>query len=286
MESDNLRMEKIPVSVLVVTKNEERGIARCLESTTDFAEVIVIDSQSTDRTTDIAKKHNARVVDFKWNGGYPKKRQWCIDILNIGYDWILWLDADEVLTTEFVREMRRLANSNHLYCGYFVSGSYIWEGRRLKYGLKNNKLAFYHKSMIVFPEVDDLGFDGMGEIEGHYQPIVSDGYKNMRIGQIDSQILHYAYEDKDAWLARHERYARWESQMILRGAYPKDPIFWREWLKRMTRKSSLRPYLVFLYSYVFNLGFLDGKAGFRFALSRKDYCDIVLKNLRTQNSIN
>lgn len=279
MEKSKFESRKIPVTVLVPTKNEEGRIARCLESTLDFAEVIVIDSQSADRTIDLAKSYNARVVEYLWDGCYPKKRQWCIDTQNISYDWILWLDADEVLTTEFVEEVRRIANNNQPYCGHFISSGYIWEGELLKHGLKNNKLALYHKSMVEFPVVDDLDIEGMGEIEGHYQPIKRIGYEKKRIGQISSPILHYAYEDKDAWMGRHERYASWESQMILRCAYPKDPVFWRDWLKRITRKSCIRPYLMFLYSYVLKLGVLDGKAGLSFALSRKAYCDMVLRNL-------
>ncbi len=274
-----MKTKKIPITVLVATKNEEGNLARCLESVLDFAEVIVIDSQSTDRTIEIAKKQNAKVVNFLWDKAYPKKRQWCIDTQNISHDWLLWLDADEALTVEFIDDIRRLANNDQRYCGYFISSGYTWEGRLLRYGLKNNKLVLYHQSMVVFPDVNDLDIEGMGEIEGHYQPIKKAGYENKRIGQINSLILHYAYEDKDAWMARHERYASWESQMIVREAYPKDPVFWREWLKRMTRKSGLRPYLMFLYSYILKLGFLDGKAGLGFALSRKDYCDMVLKNL-------
>jgi len=284
MEKSNLKTEKIPITVLVITKNEEESLARCLESVSAFAEVIVIDSQSTDRTSEIAKTHNAKVVEFLWDGAYPKKRQWCIDTLDISHDWILWLDADEALTTEFIRDVEQLANNNQSFCGYFVSSGYIFDGHNLNYGLKNNKLALYNKSMVAFPLVDDLDIEGMGEIEGHYQPVKLDEYKNKQIGQINSPILHYAYEDKSAWRARHERYAKWESQMIIRDVYPKDPVFWREWLKKMTRKSCVRAYLMFLYSYIFKLGFLDGKAGMSFALSRKSYYDVVLRNLRILKS--
>jgi hypothetical protein len=160
-----------------------------------------------------------------------------------------------VLTAEFIEEIRQMANNNLLGCGYFVSSGYIWEGKLLRHGLKNNKLAFYNKLMVAFTVIDDLDIVGMGEIEGHYQPIKKQGYENMYIGQVNNQILHYTYEDKDAWEVRHERYAIWESQMILQEAYPKDPVFWREWLKKITRKSCIRPYLMFLYSYFLSWGF-------------------------------
>ncbi len=283
MEKLELESKKIPITVLVAAKNEEGRLGRCLDSLSSFAEVIVIDSYSTDGTVEVAKKYNAKVVNFKWNNAYPKKRQWFIDTQITGYNWILWIDADEVLTAGFVEEIKLLADDDHrfsLYSGFFVSSGYIWKGRVLRHGLKNNKLALYNKTMVAFPEVTDLDFDGMGEIEGHYQPVKKQGYENMRIGQINCPILHYAYEDDSSWKARHERYARWEAQMIVHDAYPKDPILWREWLKKLTRKSSLRPALMFVYSYVFKLGLLDGKAGLSFALTRKDYCDMVLRNLR------
>ena len=275
----NIDKDKIPISVLVVTKDEEARIGRCLDSISDFAEIIVIDSYSVDQTQKIAKKYGANVVEFGWNHAYPKKRQWCIDTLNIGHDWILWLDADEALTTEFVEEVRNIAKNNWQHCGYFISSGYIFNNKLLKHGLKNNKLAIYNRSMIEFPEVDDLDIEGMGEIEGHYQPVKKAGYEDMKIGQIKAPILHYAYEDEADWWARHIRYACWEAQMIMRGAYPKDPVFWRESLKKLTRKSCLRPVLMFLYSYIFRLGFLDRREGLDFALSRKAYCDMVLKVL-------
>ncbi|MCK5374078.1 MAG: glycosyltransferase family 2 protein [Alphaproteobacteria bacterium] len=273
-------MNKLPITVLVITKNEEQKLARCLESVSDFSEVIVIDSQSTDLTKKIAKKYNAKVVDFVWNNSYPKKRQWCIDTQNIGHDWILWLDADEVVTAEFIGEISVMSNNSLPFCGYFVKGQYVWNKTVLKHGLQNNKLVVYNKSMIAFPVVDDLDVGGMGEIEGHFQPIRKEGYEDKRIGQINSPILHYAYEDEMAWKTRHEGYAHWEACMILRDAYPKDPVFWREALKKITRKSGLKPMLIFIYSYIVKLGFLDGKAGLAFALSRKTYCDMVLKELR------
>ncbi|MCK5385490.1 MAG: glycosyltransferase family 2 protein [Alphaproteobacteria bacterium] len=279
MKIQNKTSEKIPISVLVITKNEEARIARCLDSVSAFSEVIVIDSQSSDRTREIAKKYNAKVVDFIWNKSYPKKRQWCINTQNIGYDWIFWLDADEVVTTRFLEEIRDITKNGLPYCGYFVKGQYVWKGIPLRHGLQNNKLALYHKSMVEFPQVDDLYIEGMGEIEGHFQPIKKQGYQDRLIGQIYNPILHYAYEDEGAWKVRHERYAHWEAQMIESDAYPKDPVLWRERLKRLTRRSHLKPFLMFIYSYVFKLGFLDGKAGLDFALSRKSYCDMVIRNL-------
>jgi glycosyltransferase involved in cell wall biosynthesis len=78
-----------------MTKNEELNIAKCLRSLNDFAEVFVVDSDSTDNTRTIAESMGARVVHFSWNGKYPKKKQWCLDNLSFSHDWVLFVDADE-----------------------------------------------------------------------------------------------------------------------------------------------------------------------------------------------
>ena len=92
----------LPVSVIVPVRNEARNLPRCLESLAGVGEVHVIDSQSTDDTVAIAQSHGAKVVQFHYAGGWPKKRQWAMDTLPLAYDWILLLDADEVLTPELI----------------------------------------------------------------------------------------------------------------------------------------------------------------------------------------
>ena len=88
------------------------NLPRCLESLAGFGEVYVIDSQSTDDTVAIAQSHGAKVVQFHYAGGWPKKRQWAMDTLPLAYDWILLVDADEVLTPELSgRNPRRIAGS-------------------------------------------------------------------------------------------------------------------------------------------------------------------------------
>jgi glycosyltransferase involved in cell wall biosynthesis len=90
----------LPVTVIVPVRNEARNLPRCLESLRDVGEVFVIDSQSTDETCAIAESFGAKVVQFHYQGGWPKKRQWAMDTFPIAYDWILLLDADEVVTPE------------------------------------------------------------------------------------------------------------------------------------------------------------------------------------------
>lgn len=271
----------IPVSVIVVTKNEERNIARCLGAIQGFSEVIVVDSNSTDQTKEIAQAHSARVLNFDWNGQYPKKRQYCLDTLDLQNDWVFWVDADEVLTPQMIDEIRKLFTQRREEAGFFVRGQYVWQGKRLRFGLRNNKIALMHKGRMAFPVVDDLDVEGMGEIEGHYQPVLKEGHEDHVIGQAQAPLIHYAQSDPASWESRHERYARWESEMTKRGSWPKDPVWWREQTKKSLRTSFLRPYAMFSHSFILKKGFLDRKEGYDFAKSRMNYAKKILRHQKS-----
>src|SRR5438309_11115794 len=97
--------EKLPISVIVAARNEEKNLPRCLEALRDVGEVYVIDSGSTDATPEIARSYGAKVIQFHYQGGWPKKRQWAMDTLPLAYDWIFLVDADEVMTPELGNEI-------------------------------------------------------------------------------------------------------------------------------------------------------------------------------------
>src|SRR5688572_10660432 len=139
--------DKIPVSVLIATRNEARNLSHCLEALGDFDEIIVIDSDSADGTTTIARQNHVKVVDYEWNGLYPKKRQWCLDNLTLKHDWVFFVDADEIVTPELAAEIHSL---DFGAAGYFVKGRYVWKGKPLKYGLQNNKLCLFNRKKIEF----------------------------------------------------------------------------------------------------------------------------------------
>ncbi len=268
-------MNAIPVSAVVVTKNEERNIRRCLEVLNGFGEVIVVDSASSDKTQDIASECGAAVVNFEWDGRYPKKRQWCLDTLELKHEWVFFVDADEVLTPDLVQEMAALFKSEPSCAGYFVKGQYVWRDKLLRHGQRNNKLCLLDRSRMMFPIVDDLDMPGMGEIEGHYQPVLKNTYRGGAIGQLHNPLLHYAYENEQGWAARHERYADWEVAMTQKQAWPDEVKPLRSLLKKLFRLTPLQPILAFLYSYVLRLGMLDGGAGFDFARSRLRYYKMI-----------
>lgn len=262
----------LPITVIVVTKNEEANIERCLKPLSAFDQVIVVDSGSTDQTAAIALSHGSDVVDFIWNHQYPKKRQWCLDHLNIKHDFVFFVDADEVVTQSLIQALHKL---DFKAAGYFVPGQYVWRGKVLRHGLRNRKIALIDRHKMHFPAVDDLNAPGMGEIEGHYQPVLKPAYKHDRVGHMPQPLLHYAAEDMGHWESRHQRYAAWESYMNRHNAWPADPVKVRQTLKQLFRSLPGRGVLAFVHSYIFKRGFLDGYAGLHFAWCRYRYYRMI-----------
>ncbi len=271
----------IPVSVIIVTKNEEENLPRCLRALGGFGQVIVVDSSSADQTADIAKKMGAECESFVWNGAYPKKRGWCLTHLNIKYDWVFFVDADEVVTPRLKYEIAAFVKAPDPddIAGLFIDGRYVWGGRKLGFGACNSKVSLFHKDRMGFPVVDDLHIDGMGEIEGHYQPVLNPVFKEgqsarYKLAKLPGFVWHFI-DDQKRWSRRHFSYASWEVQMNKDDLWPQDPSALRQMLKKIFRSAPFRGLIVFLHSYIYKLGFLDGLAGFDFAHKRGSYYRLI-----------
>ena len=263
----------IPASVLISTKNEAGCLARCLASLSGFDEIVVIDSGSTDDTVLIAQSFGARVVPFAWNGQYPKKRQWCLDHLTLAHEWIFFVDADEVIPPALTAEIETTLLSP-AHDGYFVDGLYVMNDHVLRHGLRNSKLVLFKRHAFAFPVVHDLDIPGMGEMEGHYQPVPVAGAS---MGRLANPMLHYAYESGEDWQSRHARYASWEAGMNKADAWPVDPVPLRQLMKVLFRRLPCRGMIAFLHSYIYKRGFLDGAAGFALARDRYHYYTLVAR---------
>ena len=261
--------EKISASVVVMTKNEERNIAKCLRSVAAFDEVLVVDSVSDDRTVEIATEMGAKVSPFRWNGGYPKKKQWCLENLSFSHDWVLYVDADEEVLPDLAAEIGRLMRASPEHAGYFVGYDYVFLGRVLKHGHRVYKLVLFNRHKGRFLDYDDLDAANMWEVEGHYQPRI-DG----TTGVLASRMLHADHDTLYHYFDRHNRYSDWEAVLRTKGKlvspHEAQPGL-RRWLKRIFDIVPLKGTVAFVDSYVLRLGFLDGRAGFHFALARAFY---------------
>lgn len=266
-------MTTIPVSVVVITRNEAVNLPACLASCRDFAQVVVVDSGSMDATRHLARAYGASVVDYRWGGDYPKKKQWCLESLPLDHPWILLLDADERISPPLAAEIAALMRQGPEGpgCnGYFIRGQYCFLGRVLRWGMQNCKLALLHRHRAGFTAFPDQGLFGSGEVEMHYQPWIEAG----AVATLRHSLLHDAARPLHKWFARHNAYSDWEAALRVAGlkaARCQDVTAWRRLLKWMIQTLPGQPFLVFFYSYVLKLGFLDGMAGFHFAVARGFY---------------
>lgn len=254
----------LPVTVIVPVRNEAHNLGRCLESLKGVGEVYVVDSQSTDETGAIARSFGAEVVQFHYAGGWPKKRQWAMDTLSLAYDWILLLDADEVLTPELCAEIAE-AIKNPQVNGYYIALEMYFLGRRLRHsGARFWKLALFRKGRGRFEcRLEDQD-TSMADMEVHEHVMVSGATHKLR-----NSLVHHNVESLSRYIQKHNEYSNWEGRVWIGGGSEDEiqPSFWgtqaqrRRWLRRHFLMLPGSPVLFFLYKYLFRLGVLDGVPG-------------------------
>jgi glycosyltransferase involved in cell wall biosynthesis len=260
-------MYEVNVSAVIFTKNESANILECIKSLQNFSQTIVIDSQSHDNTKEIALSLGAEVVDFKWNGQYPKKRQWSLDNVKYKNDWILFVDADERITEDFIFELKVfLSKFSEDYAAASIPINYYFAGKRLKFGQRPRKTALLRIGKVHFPEINDLGAEGMGELEGHYQPIISGKTKKFK-----SAIKHNDNDPISTWMVRHINYAKWEAHLLMNQDTKIEVDASKSGASSWFHRLPLRPLAFFIYSYFLKFGFLDGRAGFDYAFAKSWY---------------
>src|ERR1035441_8296884 len=256
---------RIPVTVIIPTRNEARHLARCLEGARLCAEIYVVDSQSTDETVEIARTFDAKVVQFHYGGGWPKKRQWALDSLSFENEWVLLLDADEILTTGLADEVQH-AIRNPSFQGYYLFLRLNFLGRVLRFGDSGFwKLSLFRRGKgHVECRLKDQD-DSMGDIEVH-EHVVVDGLT----GNLKHALLHENIETLSRYIAKHNEYSNWESRVLAQdGERDRElpPTLLgtqaqrRRWLKSWLYGIPGWPGFLLLYRYVFRLGFLDGVQG-------------------------
>jgi len=257
---------KLPVSVIIPVRNEARNLPRCLQSLRDVGEVYVIDSQSTDDTVEIARSFGAQVVQFHYQGGWPKKRQWAMNTVPIAYDWILLLDADEVLTPELAEEIR-LAIQNPTVDGYFILLRIWFLGRVLRHGdVGLWKLSLFRRGKGRYEcRLKDQD-TSMADMEVHEHVVVEGA-----TAKLQNPLIHHNVESLSRYIQKHDEYSNWESHVLLQRGDDSDKELppslsgsqaqRRRWLKRKLFAIPGSPALLFLYRYILRFGFLDGVPG-------------------------
>jgi glycosyltransferase involved in cell wall biosynthesis len=256
--------QTIPVSVIVPVRNEAKNLPRCLESLRNFGEVFVIDSQSEDATVEVARSYNAKVVQFFYKGGWPKKRQWALENLALLYDWILLIDADEAMTADLAEEINQAITSGDAD-GYYIKLQMFFLNRQLRFSGANFwKMSLFRRGKGVYECRLKNQDASMADMEVHEHVVIKG-----RTNRLKNSLVHHNVESLSRYFQKHNEYSNWEAKVWFSDADEsglRPSLFGvqaqrRRWLKKHFMGLPGSPILLFLYKYVLCLGFLDGVPG-------------------------
>ncbi len=221
------------ISATIITFNEQKNIARAIESLRCCEEVVVVDSGSTDRTAEIASRLGARVVEHPWEG-FAKQKNVASEAA--AHDWILSIDADESLSEALEAEIWQLKKKGPEYDAYTMPRLAQYLGRWILHSgwHPDRKIRLYNR--------------GKGRWVGNYvhESVAVDG----RIGHLDANLLHYTCDSLSEHLETMNRYTTLAAQQLVA---EKVPIGMRHLL--------LDPPWTFIRNYFLKRGFLDGVEG-------------------------
>ncbi|MEM9528531.1 MAG: glycosyltransferase family 2 protein [Bacteroidota bacterium] len=258
-------MAKLPISILIPTKNEEKNISRCLAPILDWAdEIVIVDSGSTDRTKEIVEQSGCQYLLFEYKGGWPKKRQWALDNYPFKNPWILLLDSDEILLSPVKKEIEQVIGAGN-YDGYWLRFQIHFLGKMLKHGdTELWKLSLFRNGLGRYEKRMDVHDESMADMEIHEHVIVKGDTSRLK-----SPVRHENYNSLDRYIHKHNEYSNWEVQVYFNSSDSevKPYLFGnqaerRRYLKRLVFSMPFSYLVRFFYLYVLKLGFLDGRQGF------------------------
>lgn len=258
----------IPVTVVVPVKNEEQNLPACLAALERFHSVVVVDSGSDDRTLEIADNWGAEILQFKWDGRFPKKRNWTLRNYNFQTDWVIFLDADEVVDDLFCSELSRAIEETD-NDGFWLNYTNYFMGSTLKHGVPQKKLACFKHQAGEYERIDEEGWSSL-DMEVHEHPVLTGS-----VGEIKTPIDHRDFRGIARFLQRHIDYAKWEAsrymQLKSKIEYKSAVLTSRQLFKYKNIEKFWFAWFYFFYTYFGKLGFLDGRAGYHYASYKKWY---------------
>ncbi len=270
---------RLPITVVLAVKNEAVNLPKCLASLTCAQRIILLDSQSEDATAEIADSYGAEVVQFHYGGGYPKKRQWALNELDIDTAWIFLLDADEVIPEQLWHEIESAISTPDPADAFFITKGFHFLGKRLRYGgFSHSAVLLFRHGRAAFEELySSIAIDL--DMEVHERVMVQG-----QVGVIKTPLIHEDFKGLTAYIDRHNQYSSWEAGIryssLHNGAYGTKTIApslfgnvqeRRRFLKNIAIRMPFEPALWFLYHFVARLGFLDGRRGLIAAHIRMSY---------------
>lgn len=264
IDSSKESIKKIPISIIILTFNNETNIDACLSSVANWAgDVWIVDSGSTDRTLNIVRNYTDNIVQHPFEN-YSKQRNWATATLPLKYEWVFHIDADEKVSSELAYSLETFfTKTARNVIGLMVVRRTVFMGKWIKHG---GHYPSYH--LRIFKKDQ-----GHCEDRLYDQHFISDG----KVAVLEGDLIDYVMSDLNSWTASHMRWAIAEAGQIINfsgKSYGEvkpcligSQIERKRWLKeKLYYKTPLfiRPFLYFLYRYIFRMGFLDGKEGLIF----------------------
>jgi glycosyltransferase involved in cell wall biosynthesis len=255
----------VPISVLILTYNEESNLPRCLDSLHWCDDVVVLDSFSTDKTKEIAYSFGALVVERPFDN-YAAQRNFGLKDITYKYPWVLMVDADEEVTPELANEIANVINQNNNTTLFRMRRKDHFQGKWIR------RSSGYPTWFGRLMRPDSVWVER--EINEEY---VTDG----KVGLLEHHLNHYPFNKGfSAWLEKHNRYSSMEAKLIIDGGMNSfqladlksdDHTRRRRAIKALVYRMPLRPLWMFLALFFIRGGFLDGRAGFTFCILRTIY---------------
>lgn len=264
---------RVPVSVIVPIKNEAENLARCLKSVQWADEIFAVDSQSTDDSAKIAEALGAKVVQFQFSGTWPKKKNWALENLPFQNEWVFILDADEVLPPEAGEEIAKAIVDPDGNAGYWINRRFFFLGRWLRHAYYPNwNLRLFRHALGRYEKLTDAD-TASGDNEVHEHVVVEGPTARLKC-----EMDHYAFPSVEVFMEKHNRYSNWEARVAVDNLLAKssaglshERVGQRRKLKLLSQRLPFRPLLRFLYIYIWQKGFLDGREGYYFARLHATY---------------
>lgn len=274
-------MSNIPsLTALVLTYNEENILKTCLAALHFADEIIIFDSFSTDGTLDIAKQFDTKIFQRPFDN-YAAQRNAALSKVSEDSDWIVMVDADEIVTPQLSQEIiNTIKSGNKSVTMYRVRRKDIFQDKWIKQSSGYPTWfprVFKNKCVSVEREINEEYF--------------TTGYE----GKLEQHLLHYPFnKGLTWWFDRHNRYSEMEAKKMIDeikvpfnigDLFSKDPVLKRKSQKRLSYKLPFRPIFVFIAFYILKRGFLNGRAGYTFCKLRLIYetmIDLKYKQLKRE----
>lgn len=263
------------ISVLVLTLNEEQNVEACLASVGRADEVIVLDSFSSDKTVEIAKRLGATVVQRAFDN-WAAHQNWAMENIEFRHDWVFYIDADERMTPNLWLELESIAaDESREEVAYFCGRKNYFMGRWIRHAMPPGMIMrFFKPSKIRFERLVNP------------TPMIKGPH-----GYLKNLLEHYNFSKGiTEWFDKHNKYSLMEAmegrkiatgvRMDRYSLFDKDKSRRRQALKQISFRLPFRPLLKFIYMYIGHLGVLDGRPGFTYCVLQAIYEYMIVIKMR------